>query len=98
VIMVSASVIPAWVALVVVSREFLITGLRLLAASQGVVIGSTPWGKSKTLSQNLMLELLILQRPFPVLHGVAIAAVALAVTATVLSGLDYLWRYRRFVI
>ena len=48
--------------------------------------------------QNLMLELLILQRPFPVLHGVAIASVALAVTATVLSGLDYLWRYRRFVI
>lgn len=98
VIMVSASVIPAWVALVVVSREFLITGLRLLAASQGVVIGSTPWGKSKTLTQNLMLMLLILQRPLPVLHGVAMAAVALAVTATVLSGLDYLWRYRRFVI
>jgi CDP-diacylglycerol--glycerol-3-phosphate 3-phosphatidyltransferase len=98
VIMVSASVIPAWVALVVVSREFLITGLRLLAASQGVVIGSTPWGKSKTLTQNLMLELLILQRPFPLLHGVAMASVALAVTATVLSGLDYLWRYRRFVV
>jgi CDP-diacylglycerol--glycerol-3-phosphate 3-phosphatidyltransferase len=98
VIMVSASVIPAWVALVVVSREFLITGLRLLAASQGVVIGSTPWGKSKTLTQNLMLELLILQRPFPALHGVAMASVGLAVTATVLSGLDYLWRYRRFVV
>jgi CDP-diacylglycerol--glycerol-3-phosphate 3-phosphatidyltransferase len=98
VILVSTSVIPAWVALVVVSREFLITGLRLLAASQGVVIGSTPWGKSKTLTQNVMLELLILQRPFPVLHGIAIAAVALAVTATVLSGLDYLWRYRRFVV
>jgi phosphatidylglycerophosphate synthase len=63
-----------------------------------VVIGSTPWGKSKTLTQNLMLELLILQRPFPALHGVAMASVGLAVTATVLSGLDYLWRYRRFVV
>lgn len=98
VILVQASVIPAWVALVVVAREFLITGLRLLAASQGVVIGSTPWGKSKTLTQNLMLELLILQRPFRMLHAAAIASVALAVTATVLSGLDYLWRYRRFVV
>jgi len=98
IILVSASVLSAWVAVVIVAREFLITGLRLLAASQGVVIGSTPWGKSKTLTQNLMIGLLILQRPFPVLHGISLAAVALAVTATVLSGLDYLWRYRRFVI
>jgi len=98
VILVSASVLSAWVVVVIVAREFLITGLRLLAASQGVVIGSTPWGKSKTLTQNLMIGLLILQRPFPVLHPASLAAVTLAVTATVLSGLDYLWRYRRFVI
>jgi CDP-diacylglycerol---glycerol-3-phosphate 3-phosphatidyltransferase len=98
VILVSASVLAAWVMLVIVAREFLITGLRLLAASQGVVIGATPWGKSKTLTQNLMIGLLILQRPYPVLHAASIAAVGLAVTATVLSGLDYLWRYRRFVV
>jgi CDP-diacylglycerol--glycerol-3-phosphate 3-phosphatidyltransferase len=97
VILVSSSVIPAWVVVVIFAREFLITGLRSIAASQGVVIGSTPWGKSKTLTQNIMIGLLILQRPFDWLHAAAIAAVALALTATVLSGLDYLWRYRRFV-
>lgn len=98
VILVNASVLSAWVVLVIVAREFLITGLRMLAASQGVVISATPWGKSKTLTQNVMIALLILQRPYPVLHAAAAASVGLAVTATVLSGLDYLWRYRRFVV
>jgi CDP-diacylglycerol---glycerol-3-phosphate 3-phosphatidyltransferase len=82
----------------VFAREFLITGLRFVAANQGVVMTSTPWGKSKTLTQNLMIGLLILEQPFPVLHVAALVMVGVAVTATVLSGLDYLWRYRRFLI
>lgn len=98
VILVGQTVIPAWVVVVVFAREFLITGLRFVAANQGVVVASTPWGKSKTLTQNLMIELLILQQPFPALHVAAIVMVAIAVTATVGSGLDYLWRYRHFVI
>ncbi len=98
VILVGQTIIPAWVVVVVFAREFLITGLRFVAANQGVVVASTPWGKSKTLTQNLMIGLLILEQPFPVLHVVALVTVGLAVTATVLSGLDYLWRYRRFLI
>jgi CDP-diacylglycerol--glycerol-3-phosphate 3-phosphatidyltransferase len=97
IVLVSAAAIPFWVVVVIIAREFLITGLRSIAAAQGVVVGSTPWGKSKTLTQNVMIGLLILQRPFDWLHTAAMASVALAVTATVLSGLDYLWRYRRFV-
>jgi CDP-diacylglycerol--glycerol-3-phosphate 3-phosphatidyltransferase len=98
VILVGQNIIPAWVVVVVFGREFLITGLRFVAANQGVVVASTPWGKSKTLTQNLMIELLVLQQPFPPLHTAAVVMVGIAVTATVLSGLDYLWRYRRFVI
>jgi len=98
VILVGQAVIPAWVVVVVFGREFLITGLRFVAANQGVVVASTPWGKSKTLTQNLMIGLLILEQPYTVLHIAAVAMVWVAVTATVLSGLDYLWRYRRFVI
>ena len=97
-ILVSQSVIPFWVVVVIFAREFLITGLRSIAASQGVVVGSTPWGKSKTLTQNCMIGLLILEQPFGVLHPLAVASVVVALTATVLSGLDYLWRYRRFVV
>lgn len=96
-LLVSQGTLAAWVVVVIFAREFVITGLRSLAASQGVVISASPWGKSKTLTQNVMIVLVILSRPFGIVHAPALAAVGVAVTATVLSGLDYLWRYRRFV-
>jgi CDP-diacylglycerol---glycerol-3-phosphate 3-phosphatidyltransferase len=96
-ILVSSEVLAFWVVVVIFAREFVITGLRFVAAQQGVVIGASPWGKSKTLTQNLMIMLLILSRPYPQIHAVAMAGVGLAVFATVLSGIDYLWRYRRFL-
>jgi CDP-diacylglycerol---glycerol-3-phosphate 3-phosphatidyltransferase len=97
-ILVSAALVPVWVVVVVFAREFVIQGVRFVAAGQGVVVSSTPWGKSKTVTQNVMIALLILQQPYPVLRPVALAFVVLAVVATVASGLDYLWRYRRFVV
>jgi CDP-diacylglycerol--glycerol-3-phosphate 3-phosphatidyltransferase len=96
-VMVAVSVLPAWVFIVIATREFLIQGLRTVAASQGVIVGSTPWGKSKTVSQDFMIGLLLMAQPWPIFRPVAVVAVALALTATVLSGLDYLWRYRGFV-
>lgn len=98
VILVGENVVPFWVVVVIFMREFVITGLRFVAAGQGVVVSATPWGKSKTVTQNVMIVLLILQQPYPVLKPVALGFVVLAVVATVASGLDYVWRYRRFVI
>ena len=98
VILVARSALASWVVVVVFAREFVITGLRSLAAAQGVVVSASPWGKSKTLTQNCMIGLVILAQPYHVLEPVAIAFVYLAVVATVLSGLDYLWRYRGFVL
>jgi CDP-diacylglycerol--glycerol-3-phosphate 3-phosphatidyltransferase len=98
VILVDKSLLWAWVVVVVFAREFVITGLRSLAATQGVVIGATSWGKSKMLTQNCMIVLVLLAQPYPLLATPATVFVYLAVVATVLSGLDYLWRYRRFVI
>ena len=97
-LLVADGTLAAWVVVVIFAREFLITGLRSLAASQGVVVGSTPWGKSKTLTQNTMIVLLILSRSWTWLRTPADVVVGIAVTATVLSGLDYVWRYRRFML
>jgi len=97
-ILVGENVVPFWVVVVIFMREFVITGLRFVAAGQGVVVSATPWGKSKTVTQNLMIGLLILEQPYPALKPAALAFVVLAVVTTVASGLDYLWRYRRFVI
>jgi CDP-diacylglycerol--glycerol-3-phosphate 3-phosphatidyltransferase len=97
-ILLGENLVPFWVVVVIFAREFVITGVRFVAADQGVVVGSTPWGKSKTVSQNIMIGLLMLTTPYPVLKPVAVGFTILAVVATVASGLDYLWRYRRFVI
>jgi CDP-diacylglycerol--glycerol-3-phosphate 3-phosphatidyltransferase len=98
VILVEKSLLAGWVVVVIFAREFVITGLRSLAATQGVVVSASPWGKSKTLTQNCMIGLVILAQPYPVLGTLATVFIYLAVVATVLSGFDYLWRYRGFVI
>jgi CDP-diacylglycerol--glycerol-3-phosphate 3-phosphatidyltransferase len=94
-VLVQDLVIPAWVAIIVLGRELLITGLRTIAAPQRLIIAATPWGKTKTVTQMLAVGLLMLARPYPGLHLVATAALAIAVLFTIYSGLDYLWRYRR---
>ena len=55
-----ANLIPAWMVVVIISREFLVTGLRLLAANQGQVISAGKWGKHKTVWQTVVVILLML--------------------------------------
>jgi CDP-diacylglycerol--glycerol-3-phosphate 3-phosphatidyltransferase len=96
-VLVQDELLPAWVVVLIVGRELLITGLRAIGATQGLIIAATPFGKTKTVSQMLAVGLLMLERPYPQLAPVAFVAVAVAVIFTVFSGLDYLWRYRRLL-
>ena len=96
-LLVQDELLPAWVVVLIVGRELLITGLRAIGATQGLIIAATPFGKTKTVSQMAAVGLLMLERPYPQLAPVAFVAVALAVIFTVFSGLDYLWRYRRLL-
>jgi len=98
IVLVQEAELSAWVVIVIFGRELLITVLRSLSASQGRVISATPFGKTKTVSQVLAVLLLILQRPYPQLRWLALAAVAFAVLFTVASGADYLWRFRHVVL
>jgi PncC family amidohydrolase len=83
---------------VIFGREMLITVLRSLSATQGRVIAATPWGKTKTITQVGAVFLLILARPYPSLEVPAQVAIGLAVVFTVLSGIDYLWRFRNVIL
>jgi CDP-diacylglycerol--glycerol-3-phosphate 3-phosphatidyltransferase len=51
---------PAWMVVVIVGREFVVSGMRSIAASRGVIIAASPWGKGKTISQVVAIALLIL--------------------------------------
>ena len=56
-IMVEVKLMPAWIAVIVISREFMVTGLRLIATQKSVIISADGWGKTKTLLQMVMLAI-----------------------------------------
>lgn len=80
--------IPAWVVIVIVAREFIISGFRLIAVESGKVIAAGPWGKAKTVVQMVMVIVLIADLPgFFVVNQILIYA---ALILTVVSLADYL--------
>ena len=76
--------IPAWIVLVIITREFVVTGLRLVAAAEGVVIAASKSGKLKTVLQIVALTMLILKIP----GGMTVMWAAMLLT--VWSGMEYL--------
>ena len=85
--MVQASELPAWVVIIIISREFLITGFRMLALERGIVIAASPIAKFKTISQIIMI-ILILLKFIP--YIIQLAFIAIAVILTVVSAIDYM--------
>lgn len=83
--------IDAWIVIVIISREFAVTGLRLVAASDHRVIAASPLGKAKTWAQIIAIVSLMLQNfPFAVVgFPFADLAVWVAVIITIVSGIDY---------
>jgi CDP-diacylglycerol--glycerol-3-phosphate 3-phosphatidyltransferase len=94
IVLVQEGLVAAWVVVVIFSRELLITILRSVGATQGLVISAAPMGKTKTLTQMAAVVFLILQRPYPWLVPAADLAVGIAIIFTVGSGIDYMWRFR----
>lgn len=80
--------LPAWIVIVIISREFIISGFRLVASDNGVVIAASYWGKFKTVSQMIMSVLLILN--LPALSLVTNVFIWIATILTVVSLVDYI--------
>lgn len=76
--------VPGWMVVIIIAREFIVSGLRMVAATEGVVIAASKWGKLKTVSQMIGTIFLI----FTIPGGMAIMYVATALT--IWSGWDYL--------
>ena len=84
--------LPAWVVILIISREFIVTGFRVVAASNHIVIDASWWGKIKTVTQMSMIIVLFLNIPGEIggmLQGLIVGA---AVVFTVISGADYIWK------
>jgi CDP-diacylglycerol---glycerol-3-phosphate 3-phosphatidyltransferase len=92
--LVSLNRLDAWIAMVIIAREFAVTGLRMVAAEQGVVIQASWLGKVKTTLQIAAIICLIAVNPAPL--GINLLVYA-AVAATVISGVDYFFGFRRML-
>lgn len=88
--------IPAWVAFIIIGREFAVTGLRAIAAGEGNIIAASKLGKIKTVSQIIAIVFLLI-KDFPFdFFNIPIGRIALwvAVFFTIWSGVDYFRRVK----
>lgn len=88
--------IPAWVVIIIIAREFLISGFRIIAASEGITIAASPLGKIKTITQLIAIILLLINNfPFYLINiPVDIILLYISLFFTVLSGIDYIYKNR----
>ncbi|CDF57966.1 CDP-diacylglycerol--glycerol-3-phosphate 3-phosphatidyltransferase [Thermobrachium celere] len=83
--------IPSWLVIIILAREFAITGLRAVAASEGNVIAASNWGKLKTITQIIAIIAALIEMKFN------IYLMYIATIITIISGIDYIYKNRKFI-
>lgn len=90
--------IDAWIVIIIIAREFIISGFRLIASDNGVVIAASYWGKFKTTFQMLMIIMLVINLQVPYINIVNMALVYISLALTVISLVDYIAKnYKVFI-
>ena len=87
--------IASWIVIVIVAREFTISGFRLIAANNNIVIAANYWGKFKTTFQMIAIILLIMD--IPALQVVTTMAVYIALALTIISLATYIYENRQLI-
>lgn len=85
--------LAAWVVIVIISREFIISGLRQIASDNGIVIAASYWGKYKTTFQIIMICLLIVN--IEALSILTTVVTWIAIALTIISMVDYMYKNRK---
>ncbi|MBO6214265.1 MAG: CDP-diacylglycerol--glycerol-3-phosphate 3-phosphatidyltransferase [Lachnospiraceae bacterium] len=84
--------IPSWVVIIIIAREFVVSGMRLVAADQGIVIAAGWWGKFKTTFQMLMIIVMVANLQFTWWYVLGQILMWIALALTIISMVDYLWK------
>lgn len=98
--MVAMERIPAWVVIIIMAREFIISGFRLVASDAGIVIAASYWGKFKTTFQMILVVMAIVDLSAWVpYYNIAVTVVMyIALALTVISLIDYIWKNRQVIM
>lgn len=100
IVLVELSAAPSWIVIVIISREFAVTGLRLILAGGGEVVAANQLGKIKTTAQILAIIFLLLNDPIFSLLSIPFGMIMLyiALIFTVWSGADYFYKNRHVLL
>lgn len=100
ILLVEIGIVPAWIVIAIISREFAVTGLRLILAGQGEVVAANQLGKIKTWAQIVAISALILHNTIFTLIGIPFDFIMLYVALffTLWSGWDYFYLNRRVLL
>lgn len=90
-------VLPAWAVIIILAREFIISGFRLVASDAGIVIAASWWGKCKTVSQMVMVIIMLADIPGELMRIASMIAMYVAVALTLVSLIDYVWKNRQVI-
>lgn len=93
--LIELNALPAWMVIIIISREFIISGFRLIASDNGVVTAASYWGKFKTTFQMVSVVLLILD--IPALAFVTTICVWIALVLTIVSLVDYIYKNHKIL-
>ena len=96
--LVEMDAVPAWMVVIIVGREFAVTGLRNVAAGRGILIPASGLGKGKMVSQVVAIFLLLFAIRWPVFRSVGLVALWVVVVMALASGLDYFRRFWKTVL
>ena len=88
---------PGWVVIIIIAREFIISGFRLIASDNGIVIAASYWGKFKTVSQMAMIIVLMLNLQFACMNIIENILIYLALALTVISLIDYIVKNKQVI-
>lgn len=91
----SVGKLAAWITLIIIAREFIISGFRLVASDNGIVIAASYWGKFKTVSHMAMIIMLILDIQNTAYQYATLVVVAIGLVLTVISLVDYVWKNKQ---
>ena len=111
VMLVEAGIIPCWIPIIIAAREFMVSAIRMLVATEGKVIAASKLGKIKTVTQMVAISLAFLDTNYfislvcggltcfaLILNILMSVAMILAVIATIWSGVDYFMKSKDVVL
>ncbi|MDF2615287.1 MAG: CDP-diacylglycerol/glycerol-3-phosphate 3-phosphatidyltransferase [Clostridia bacterium] len=92
-----AGILPAWIVVFILLREFIVSGIRLVAASENKVIAANYLGKVKTVVQMIMIMVYLIPIRLFFMNVIAMTLAYLALLLTLISGLEYVWQNKHIL-